>query len=380
MKESEQIYKDRAWIEINIKNLKNNINEIKSLISEQCKIMAVIKANAYGHGIINIAKRLNQIGIQDFAVATLSEAIELRKNNIQGNILILGYTNPEDIKNIKIYNLIQTIVDYEYAKKIDKILQEKNQKINVHIKINTGMNRIGESYENIDKIIEIFKLKHINILGMYTHFSSADSLDKDDIEFSENQMNNFYNCIEKLKLLGYNPGKIHIQNSYGILNYQGLKCDYVRPGIIMYGVYGNKEHNAKIELNIKPVLELKARITSVKYLPKGQTVSYGRTYISDNKIKIATVSIGYGDGYPRCLSGKGIKVAVNGKYAEIIGKICMDQLIIDVTDIDNIKEGDIVTLIGNDKDICAEEIAAKADTITYELLCGLGQRLERIEL
>lgn len=373
----ENICKDRAWIEVNIQNLQNNIEEIEKLISKDCKIMAVVKANAYGHDMIKVANKLNKIGIQDFAVATLAEAIELRENNIKGNILILGYTDFEDIKYVQEYDLIQTIVDYEYAKKINEIISKG--KIKAHIKVNTGMNRIGESWSNIEGIVNIFKLENIQVLGMYTHFSSADSLKEEDIEFSKEQIKHFYECIDKIKSLGYNPGKIHIQSSYGILNYPGLECDYVRPGIIMYGVYCTKEHNSKIEPNIKPVLELKARITSIKYLEKGEAISYGRTYIVKNRIKVATVSIGYADGYPRNLSGKDAKVFVNGKYATVIGKICMDQLMIDVSAIENIKVGDIVTLIGNEKEISAEEIAYKADTITDELLCRLGQRLTRIE-
>lgn len=377
----EEIYKDRAWIEIDMQNLQNNIEQIKKLISKDCKIMAVVKANAYGHGMINVAKKLSKIGIEDFAVATLSEAIELRKHDIRGNILILGYTNIEDIKYVQKYDLIQTIVDYDYAKKVNEKVNEivNNGKIKTHIKLNTGMNRIGENCKDIGKIISIFKLNNIDILGMFTHLSSADSLKVEDIDFTNRQINNFFDCIKEIKRLGYNPGKLHIQSSYGILNYSEIKCDYVRPGIIMYGIYCTKEHNAKIEPNLKPVLELKARITSVKYIDKDEAVSYGRTYIAKEKMKIATVSIGYADGYPRNLSGKNAKVYVNGKYATIIGRVCMDQLMIDVSAINDIKEGDVVTLIGAEKEISAEEIATQADTITDELLCRLGQRLPRIE-
>ncbi len=377
----EEIYKDRAWIEIDMQNLQNNIEQIKKLISKDCKIMAVVKANAYGHGMINVAKKLSKIGIEDFAVATLSEAIELRKHDIRGNILILGYTNIEDIKYVQKYDLIQTIVDYDYAKKLNEKVNEivNNGKIKTHIKLNTGMNRIGENCKDIGKIISIFKLNNIDILGMYTHLSSADSLKVADIDFTNKQINNFFDCVKEIKRLGYNPGKLHIQSSYGILNYSEIKCDYVRPGIIMYGIYCTKEHNAKIEPNLKPVLELKARITSVKYIDKDEAVSYGRTYIAKEKMKIATVSIGYADGYPRNLSGKNAKVYVNGKDATIIGRVCMDQLMIDVSAINDIKEGDVVTLIGAQTEISAEEIATQADTITDELLCRLGQRLPRIE-
>lgn len=371
--EEEHAKQNRAWLEINLDNLEYNVNQIKSIIPDKCKVMAIVKANAYGHGMIEIAKKLNEIGIQNFAVATLSEGIDLRKNNIKGNILILGYTDLRDIQYIIKYDLIQTIVDYEYAKKIEQMKLEKRLK--VHIKINTGMNRIGESYKNIDSLIKIYQMKNIEILGTYSHLCVADSLKSDDVEFTNMQISNFFKCIDKIRNLGYDTGKIHIQASYGILNYTELNCDFVRPGIIMYGIYNEDE--PKTRLNLKPVLTLKARITSVKEIEKEESVSYGRTFVAKENRKIATVSIGYADGYPRNLSNKNVKVVVNGQYAEIVGRICMDQLIIDVSKINEIHQGDIVTLIGEQKEISAETIANKADTITNELLSRLGSRLGR---
>ncbi len=372
--EEELAKQDRAWIEINLDNLEYNINQIKSIISNKCKIMAIVKANAYGHGIIEISKKLNEIGIQDFAVATLSEGIKLRENNIKGNILILGYTDLKDVEHIIKYDLIQTIVDYEYAKRIEQM--KLSNKLKVHIKINTGMNRIGESYKNLDNLIKIYQMKNIEILGTFSHFCVADSRKNDDIKFTNEQINNFFGCIDKIKNLGYDTGKVHIQASYGILNYPNLDCDFVRPGIIMYGIYNEDE--PKIKLNLKPVLSLKAKVTDVKEILKGESVSYGRTFIARENKKIATVSIGYADGYPRNLSNKNVKVKVNGEYAEIIGRICMDQLIIDVSNIKAIHQGDIVTLIGEEDEISVERIAHEADTITNELLSRLGDRLGRI--
>ncbi len=371
--EEELTKQNRAWLEINLDNLEHNVNQIKSIIPDKCKIMAIVKANAYGHGMIEIAKKLNEIGVQDFAVATLSEGINLRKNNIKGNILILGYTDLKDVEYIIKYDLIQTIVDYEYAKKIEKMKLE--DKLKVHIKINTGMNRIGESYKNIDNLIKTYQIKNIEILGTYSHLCVADSLKSYDIQFTNKQISNFFECIQKIRSLGYDTGEIHIQASYGILNYPELNCDFVRPGIIMYGIYNEDE--PKTRLNLKPVLTLKARITSVKEIEKEESVSYGRTFVAKENKKIATVSIGYADGYPRNLSNKNVKVVVNGEYAEIVGRICMDQLIIDVSKIKEIHQGDIVTLMGEQKEISAETIANKADTITNELLSRLGSRLGR---
>jgi len=370
------IKQSRAWIEINLDNLKNNIEQIKSIIPDSTKIMAVVKANAYGHGIIRVAEYLNKLGINNFAVATLAEGINLRENNITGNILILGYTDLKAIKYVVRYNLIQTILDYEYAQEIENL--KLKEKLKVHIKINTGMNRIGESYNSIDKLSKIYQLKNIDILGTYTHLCSSDSLKEDDVLFTRKQIENFYNCINILKSLGCNIGKIHIQSSYGVLNYPDLKCDYVRTGIIMYGIYSNYNEHTKIKIDIKPILSLKATITTVKEIHKEETVGYGRTFIANKNMKIATVGIGYADGYPRNLSNKNTKVIINGKYATIIGRICMDQLIVDVSDIENIKRGDIVTLIGKEQEISAEKIANKSETITNELLSRLGSRLEII--
>lgn len=368
--------RDRAWIEINLDNLEHNIKEIKKVMQEGSEIMAVVKANAYGHGSVMIAKKLNEIGIYNFAVATLQEGIELRKNQIEGDILILGYTNFEDIEYVTKYNLIQTIIDYKYASIINNM--ELEHKIRVHIAMNTGMNRIGEDFSNMDKIIEIYRMKNLLVEGIFTHLCVADSNAEEDILFTKGQVQKFYNVIEQIEKNGINVGKKHIQSSYGLLNYPEIKCDFVRTGIIMYGVYSSKNEVIKTKLDLKPVLSLKARITSVREINEGDSISYGRTFKSNSKLKIASVSIGYADGYPRNLSNKDAKVFVNGKKASVLGRICMDQLVIDVSDVDKIEVGDIVELIGEKEKISAESIADKSETITYELLSRLGSRLERV--
>lgn len=370
------LIKDRAWIEINLDNLENNINEIKKIISDKTKIMAVVKANAYGHGINLIASKLNEIGINDFAVATLKEGITLRENGIIGNILILGYTSINNLHYVEEYDLIQTIVDEDYFINLSN-LTFKN-KLKVHIKINTGMNRIGINYQNIDLVKEIYSSSSIDVLGIFTHLSVSDSLTSDDIKFTKMQIDNFNNLVDKLKLLNIDVGSTHIQSSYGILNYSLLNYDYVRVGIIMYGIDSEMNMNTKIKLSLKPVLSLKARVTSVKELNKDDYVSYGRTFRAIGNMKIATVSIGYADGYPRNLSGKNVNVMINGSYGKIIGRICMDQLIVDVTNIDDVKQGDIVTLIGEDDKIKMEKIALYSDTITNEIASRLGERLTSI--
>ena len=370
-----EILKDRAWLEIDLDNLEHNINEINKVIPFKTKIIAVVKANAYGHGMISISKKLESIGIQDFAVATLQEAIILRKNNIKGSILILGYTDIENVQYIIDYDLIQTAVDEDYAEKLLQLSFDK--KIKVHLKINTGMNRIGINYKNINIMKQLYFSSNLEVLGIFSHLCVADSNIKEDIDFTHLQISRFNDLITILKNSMIDIGKVHLQSSYGILNYPELEFDYVRPGIIMYGINSEDNIDTKIKLDIKPVLSLKARVTSVKEIDIDDSVSYGRMYIASKKEKIASVSIGYADGFPRNLSCKGVKVLVNNKYAEIIGRICMDQLIIKVDDIE-VKQGDIVTLIGSDKNVSAERIALYSDTITNELLSRLGERLNRI--
>ena len=374
MKEKNMSFKSLAWIEINLENLEHNIKEIQKIISKKTKIMAVVKANAYGHGAVLISKKLNEIGIFNFAVSSLKEGIELRENGILGNILIFGFTDYKNLEDVIKYDLIQTIIDYDYAKRIEKL--DLSQKLKVHLKINTGMNRIGENYQNIEKIKEIFAIKNIEILGLFTHLSVSDSQTLEDINFTKRQINNFFQVVNGLKSVGYSNFSSHIQSSYGILNYPELNLDYVRIGIIMYGVHSEKNIKTKVNINLKPVLTLKAKISSIHELDVNESISYGRTYITTSKIKVATVSIGYADGYPRSLSSKGI-VLVNGKRRPILGRICMDQLIIDVTNM-SIQVGDIVTLIGEDQDIKAEDVSYLANTISNELLSRLGNRLDRI--
>lgn len=365
---------NRAWIEVNLKALEHNIKNIQNMISDQCNIMAIIKANAYGHGDIQIAQYLSLMGIDTFGVATLDEAIHLRNNGIEGDILILGYTHIECFKDIVDYNLIQTVVDADYAKQ----LNDFGEKVMVHIKIDTGMHRLGVDFRNMDVIKELFKFKNLDIRGIYSHLCVSDSLKDTDADFTNKQIKYFYKVKELLNKQGYHNIKSHLQSSYGILNYPEINCDYVRPGIILYGIQNSADIKTRISLDLKPVLALKARIASIHEIDVGETVGYGRNFRAINKRIIAAVTIGYADGIPRTLTGQ--KAIVKGKFAKIVGDICMDQLMIDITNIKDIKQGDIVTFIGQEKEciISAEEIAYHNNTITNELLSRLGTRLEKV--
>lgn len=371
--------KERSWIEINTKNLEYNINQIKQIIPKTTQIMAVVKANAYGHDSIIISKKLQEIGINDFAVATLSEAIKLRENNITGNILILGYTEPEELQKVIDNNIMQTIVDNDYAKSVLKA--NLHGKLKCHVKINTGMNRIGEFYDDFTALSEIYQNPALQIEGTFTHLCVSDSDKIEDINFTKEQINRFDKAIEFIKNQGLNPGKLHTQASYGTINYTECKYDYVRMGILMYGINASYDCYNKHNIDFKPIMAVKSKVTSIKYINPAETVSYGRTFKADNKIKIASVGIGYADGVPRALSNILI-VKINNKKYHQIGRICMDQLMIEINDENPIAIGDEVILIdpNESKDLTLEDWAKLTNTITDEIICQFTTRLKRIEI
>lgn len=363
---------ERAWIELNLNNLTHNVKALQEVMPEKSTLMAVVKTQAYGHGAFQISTCLNQMGVKAFAVATIDEGIQLRTYGISGEILILGYTNPNRAKELKKYDLMQTLIDMKYA----KALNRQGITVKAHIKIDTGMNRLGVSFENINEVKMIFSMKYIKVCGIYTHLCCADSLLPEDVEFSENQIDNFYYLIDKLKERGVQIPKVHIQSSYGLLNYPQLACDYVRIGIALYGVLSKSDKNTRVKLDLRPVLSLKARVVLIRSVSKQDTVSYGRSFQAKRDSLIAIVSIGYGDGVPRELSCQKGGVLIRGQYAPIVGRICMDQLAVDITEIEEVSVGNVATLIGFDTiDISAPNVAEHFDSISNELLCRMGTRL-----
>lgn len=365
---------DRAWIEINQKNLEHNVCQLKSIMPSDCELMAVVKAEAYGHGAFQIATHLQKIGVKAFAVATIDEGIHLRHYGITGDILILGYTCPSRAKELRRYNLIQTLIDYDHAVAMDA----QGVKIRSHIKIDTGMHRLGFDVADFGKVCNTFMLPHIHVEGIYSHLCVSDSLDDADIRFTREQVAKFNQLLRSLSSIGFQRPKIHIQSSYGLLNYPEISCDYVRVGIALYGVYSSIDDRTKRKLELRPVLSLKSRVISIRDVPKGESVGYGKSFTAQRDSRIAIISIGYADGVPRNLScGNGF-VLIAGEKAPIVGRICMDQMAVDVTDIPEIQVGMVATLIGKDGDseISAEEMAAHTGTITNEILSRLGQRLQ----
>jgi len=367
---------DRAWIQIDLAALEHNVKVLQNALPKKCAIMAIVKANAYGHGDYIIASHLNKLGIDAFGVATIDEGINLRKHGIKGDILILGYTNPERINELHRYRLMQTVIDYDYAKTLNK----SKKPVQVHLKIDTGMHRIGLHANETDEIEKLFSFSKLDIRGIFTHLCVADSLSDDDIKYTNMQINSFFNLIDQLKKKGIAVPKIHFQSSYGMLNYPDLCGDYVRIGIALYGTLSSPKDRTRQDLDLHPVLSLKARIAMLQKIAQGESVGYGREFIAKRDSTLAVLPIGYADGLPRNLSCENGGVLICGHYAPIVGRICMDQLLVDVTDIPDVKAGDIATLIGKDGDyeITAADIAYHSGTITNELLSRLGTRLDRI--
>ena len=367
----------RAWIELNLSHLAHNVKEFQKILPEKCSLMPAIKANAYGHGAALIGRSLENMGISDFCVASLGEAIELRNAGITGQILILGYTSPRQFSELSRYRLTQTVIDLSYARQ----LNDFGEPVCVHVSIDTGMHRLGERSENTEQICQIWKLKNLRITGVFSHLCTADGHSAADHWFTLEQINRFNANIDFLHKQGFSGFKTHLQSSYGVLNYPDLNYDYARIGIALYGVLSSSTDNITAEADLKPVLSLKSRIECVKELHAGESIGYGLTFTAPKEMKIAAVSIGYADGIPRELSNKG-HVLVHGKKAAIIGRICMDQLLIDASKLSHVSSGDEVVLIGScgGEMLSAAKIAEYSNTKSNEILSRLGNRLERIPI
>lgn len=368
----------RAWIELDKGNLRQNVHTLTELLPHDCELMAAVKANAYGHGAALISKELNRLGIMSFCVATVSEGIELRRKGIKGEILILGYTHPQHFPMLRKYCLTQAVIDYSYA----QLLDSYGKKLKVQIKIDTGMHRLGERAERIDKICEIYHLKNLIIKGTFTHLCSGETKMEPDRKYTMDQAATFYEIIDLLKKSGYSCGKVHLLASYGLINYPELAGDYARIGIALYGVLSSRTDLEGYPIKLHPVLSVKARIALTKDLYTGDAAGYGLQYVAESNRKIAVLSIGYADGIPRSLSCGHGKVLINGNEAPIVGLICMDQMLVDITNIPDVKSGDIAVIIGKSGqyEITAYDLAGASGTITNELLSRLGSRLNRILL
>ncbi len=363
---------DRAWIEVSISHLRHNVQQIQKVLPPGCELMAVVKTGAYGHGAAEISVHLNNMGVKAFAVAVIEEGIRLREAGVRGEILVLGYTDVRRAKELCRYDLMQTVIDSDYAKK----LNSQGIPVKVHIKIDTGMHRLGIPAEDVSGVRAVFAMEYIRVCGMYTHLCCADSRAAEDISFTQKQTACFYSLTDALAKSGITLPKLHIQNSYGLLNYPELSCDYVRAGIALYGVHSFPGDDTKLKLDLQPVLSLKSRIVLIRFLKKGSSAGYGRAFTASRDSRIAILPAGYGDGYPRSLSCEKGRVNIRGHQVPVIGRICMDQMAVDVTDVPDAAAGDTAVLIGTGEDgPLAPDLADACGSISNELLSRMGARL-----
>ena len=364
--------KDRAYIELNLANLTHNVSVLKAALPANAELMGVVKREAYGHGSYAVAAHLEKTGVKAFAVATIDEGIALRRYGIRGEILILGFTDVRRAKELKTYRLTQTLIDFPYAEKLNR----QKIPVSVHIAIDSGMHRLGLDTDDLDGVQKLFQMKHLHIQGIFTHLCCADSRKPEDISFTRKQIRSFYGLISQMETAGLPIPKIHLQSSYGLLNYPDLPCDYVRAGISLYGVFSSPDDRTLLQPKLRPVLALQAKVVLIREISRGETVGYGRTFRAERNSRIAILPIGYGDGLPRNLSGKAM-VRISTHLLPVIGRICMDQLAIDLTGADDVSVGDTAILIDNAENshLLAPNVAALSGSISNELLCRLGARL-----
>lgn len=366
---------NRIYAQINVDNLRHNIKSIMARHKKDMKVLAVIKADAYGHGSCEIAHRIDDLAYY-YGVAAVDEAVELRNAGIKKPILVIGYTSPKDYDRLIKYNITQTIYSRSDAKKLSELAVKNGTIAKIHIKVDTGMSRIGfpVSTDGINEAASLKELAGLHIEGIFTHYAKADEIDKTS---AKEQKEKFKRFIDGLMVLGVKPELKHIDNSAGSMELDDDEFDMVRLGIAMYGLYPSEEVSREIML--KPVMSLIAHIAHVKEVDAGCGVSYGWTYVTDKKTKLATVTAGYADGYPRAMSNIG-RAIVKGRSVPIVGRVCMDQLMLDVTDIPDITTDDEVILIGKSEheNISVEEVAAPAASFNYELVCNISRRVPRI--
>ncbi|MEN6316137.1 MAG: alanine racemase [Clostridiaceae bacterium] len=371
---------NHAWAEIDLDAIAHNVLEIRRVIGEEVEMMGVVKADAYGHGVLEVVRTLLDNGVSQLAVSKLDEAIQIRKMGIRVPILIFGYTDPSRAEEIVINDVTQAVFSREMAQVLSKAAVKLCRSAKIHVKLDTGMTRVGFMPDQgaIQSILELGKLPGLMIEGLFTHFASADETERD---YTMMQFERYMNVCSELVKLGVHIPLRHVCNSAGIMQYPQMHLDMVRPGIILYGLYPSQEVDRE-KISLKPAMTLKANVILVKDVEPGTCISYGRTFRTSRPSKIATVPIGYADGYTRLLSNKG-RMLVNGEYAPVVGRICMDQCMIDVTDLKHeVHVGDEVVIFGSQNGACisVDEVAADIGTISYEMICIIGKRIPRVYL
>ncbi len=366
----------RVWVDIDLTAIRKNIMTMRGRIPEGKKLLAVIKANAYGHGSIEVANALDDLA-DYYGVACIDEAVELRLAGITKPILILGVTDESLFPDLVKYDITQTIFTLQQAKALSNEAGRQGKSAKLHIKVDTGMNRIGFASvkESVPEIVAISKLPNLNVEGIFTHYYKADAKDK-SLAFA--QLEKYTQMLQWLEEAGVKFAIRHISNSAGIMEMPNDTYDMVRSGISTYGLYPSDEMDTELNV-LYPAMELKSHITYVKKVPAGQTIGYGATYTAPEEKIIATVGVGYADGYPRALSNQG-RMLVHGQYAPIVGRVCMDQTMIDVSHIPDVQAGDEVVLAGcqGENRISVEELANMSASFNYEFVCDVNRRVPRI--
>jgi alanine racemase len=383
MEEAIKLAMTRTWAEINLDNLEKNIQNLKGLLRNNAKFLGVCKANAYGHGMVQIAKKLQECKADMIAVASVQEGIELRKKGISIPILCFGQSSPELTNLICKYRITQTIENFQIGKAFSHKALELQKKVKIHIKVDTGMGRIGffwpeeggdlnqeQKNKTAQKILELCNLPGLEPEGIFTHFA-----DGDNEEYTKSQINKFNEILEYMSNLGIKFQIAHAAASTGLVKYPEAHFDMGRFGLILYGYASTETGNKESDLNLIPIMTVKSRVSSVRNLPKGSTVSYGSTYKLKSHSTIAVLPIGYADGFPRCLSNKA-NVKIHNRLCPVLGRVCMDIMMVDVTSIkDEVKAGDIAIIF--DEELITES-AQKANTIIHEILSQILSRVNRV--
>lgn len=376
----------RTWAEIDLDALARDFQAVRKAANPQAKVCCVVKADAYGHGAVRMAQEFESLGADWFAVSNLEEALQLRLGGIEKPVLVLGYTPPEEAGSLAKHHVSQCVYSLDYARELSHYAVEAGVTVKIHVKIDTGMSRLGFFYQDITRdeaTVEEVKaactLPGLYPEGIFTHFAVSDE-GKDGDAFTMKQFGCFKEMIESLLREDISFEVRHCANSAAVFDYPLSHLDMVRAGIVIYGLYPSNALRNRPELT--PVLSLRSVVSHVKTVKPGSTISYGRMFTADHEMKVATVPVGYADGYPRILATQGAQVLIGGKRCPILGRICMDQLMADVSALEDVKVGDLVTLIGRDgaEEITADELAEREGSINYEVVCGLSKRVPRVYL
>jgi alanine racemase len=366
----------RVCAKIHLNKIKENLIEMSNHVGDQKKVMAVVKADGYGHGAVQVATYVEELPfLWGFGVATMDEAVELRMGGVKKPIIVFGCVFPDEIGDLITYDIIATIYTLETANILNQVAIESNTTIKAHIKVDTGMARLGflPNDESVAQVAKIVAMPNLNIEGMFTHYAKADEKDLEFTYQQHNRCGEFFNMVNDYQEISY----FHCSNSGGIISYPQSDCNIVRAGISMYGYYPSDDVPMD-KVILQPALTLTSHVSFVKEVAAGTPVSYGGTYITTKTTKIATIPVGYGDGYPRSLSNLG-EVLIGGKRCKILGRVCMDQFMVDVTHLDDVKMMDGVVLVGKmgDEEITVGELADLSSRFNYEFLCCLGKRIPR---